>query len=58
MRAAALAGPPVRLPRRAEDVQHLSIARFIPKTRGSWRMFSAETEAASDEEQRLERETR
>ncbi|MBL8645860.1 MAG: hypothetical protein JNL46_01305 [Sphingosinicella sp.] len=58
MRAAALAGPMVRLPRRAEDVQHLSIARFIPKTRGSWRMFSAETEAASDEERRLEHEAR
>lgn len=58
MRAAALARPPLGFPRRGEDIQHLSIARFIPKTRGSWRMFSAETEAASDEERRLEREAR
>jgi hypothetical protein len=56
MRAAALAGPRAP-PRHAEDIQHLSLARFIPKTRGSWRMFSAETEAASDEERRRERET-
>ena len=58
MRAAALARSPAQLPRRAEDIQHLSISRFIPKSRGSWRMFSAETEAASDEERRLEREAR
>lgn len=58
MRAAALAGPPSARPQGGEEIQHLSIARFIPKTRGSWRMFSAEAEAASDEERRVEREAR
>jgi hypothetical protein len=58
MRAAALAKPPAQLLRHADDVQHLSIDRFIPKTRGSWRMFSAQAEAASDEERRREREAR
>lgn len=57
IRAAAIAGPPSDRPQGGEEIQHLSIARFIPKTRGSWRMFSAETEAASDEERRLERES-
>jgi hypothetical protein len=39
-----------------EDVEHMIIQRFISKQRGSWRMFSAETEANSDEEQARERD--
>jgi hypothetical protein len=31
-----------------EEPDHLIIQRFIPKTRGKWRMFSAEVEAAED----------
>lgn len=37
-----------------EDIHHLSIARYIPKVRGSWRMFSAEMEAAGDNNRRAE----
>lgn len=58
MRAAASARSPAQPPRGVDEIQHLSIARFVPKVRGSWRMFSAEVEAASDEEQRLEHEAR
>jgi hypothetical protein len=38
-----------------EDVEHMIIQRFISKQRGSWRMFSAETEANSDAERARER---
>lgn len=38
-----------------EDVEHMIIERFIPKQRGSWRMFSAETEAKNDAERARER---
>jgi hypothetical protein len=39
-----------------EDVEHLVIQRYIPKQRGSWRMFSAAVEASSDAERERERE--
>lgn len=39
-----------------EEVQHMIIQRHIAKQRGSWRMFSAETEANSDAEWARERE--
>ncbi|MFM9852584.1 MAG: hypothetical protein ACKVOJ_07260 [Sphingomonadaceae bacterium] len=38
-----------------EDVEHLVIQRYIPKQRGSWRMFSAAVEANSDAERERER---
>lgn len=41
-----------------EEIQHLIIQRHIPKQRGSWRMFSADTEASSDAEWAREREGR
>ena len=37
-----------------EDFEHLLIQRYIPKRRGSWRMFSAEVEASSDAERKRE----
>lgn len=40
-----------RPPEANEDIEHLIIQRQIPKQRGSWRMFSAKAEAASDAEQ-------
>lgn len=39
--------------REDEEVEHMIIQRHIPKRRGSWRMFSEETEASSDAEARL-----
>lgn len=38
-----------------EDIEHLIIQRHIAKKRGSWRMFSGETEASSDNEWTRER---
>lgn len=32
---------------RSADMHHMAIERMIPVTRGSWRMFSAEVEAAN-----------
>lgn len=58
MMATARAGPSFIPPREEAEIRYLSIARFIPKARGSWRMFSAAAEAASDEERRVEREAR
>jgi len=56
--AAAFAGLPSTLMKDGEDIHHLSIARYIPKVRGSWRMFSAEIEAAGDDNRRAERAAR
>ncbi len=39
-----------------QDVEHLVIQRYIPKQRGSWRMFSAAVETSSDAEWERERQ--